>query len=146
MMISKIGLVLFGLVSMFLLVGCNNFRLDSYDKSAVDANQKDLSPNFALTLKEYFRLKTSKNVTIQFDLLRKGGTETGIAFPKYYAWVEIFEGTSRIERGAVRVAEVDTGKYEVTHYLADSEIESDPDIVYSIFPKELGDRIIKKVK
>src|SRR5690242_21832060 len=38
-------------------------------------------------LEHYFTTKEKKNVTVTYELLRDMPTQTGIAYPKFYAWV-----------------------------------------------------------
>ena len=68
-------------------------------------------------LTAYFTRSTGKKVTVQYEFLREGPTQTGIAYPKYYLWVTVHTGTKLVDEGAARAAAIDRRRFEVTHYL-----------------------------
>ena len=49
-------------------------------------------------LESYFAQPNGRKVTVEYELLRDGPSQAGTAYPKYYAWVDVFDGTRRIER------------------------------------------------
>lgn len=92
-------------------------------------------------LEIYFKEKYKKEVRVQSEFLRKGATQSGIAFPKYYLWVKIYDGPQEIDRGAVRVANTDAYKFSVTDFVTRNEIMKDPNHIYSIFPAPVCEKI-----
>jgi len=76
-------------------------------------------------LDSYFGKAESAPVKVTFELLRDQPTITGIAYPKYYVWVEVRsnEGLRRV--GAARVAAIN-GSFEVTNFVAAETINLDP--------------------
>jgi hypothetical protein len=81
---------------------------------------------------------------VEYELLRKGPTQTGIAYPKYYAWVKVANGESKQE-GAVRLAAVDM-HFEVTDFLAAEKILKVPESVAAIFPAALSNPIRQRAQ
>jgi hypothetical protein len=95
-------------------------------------------------LEKYFLAKLNRQVEIQYKLLRKAPTQSGVAYPKFYAWVNVRENNKIVESGAVRLASIDKTKIEVTNFVSKKKILKNPDILNSIFPSSLCEGIIKK--
>lgn len=103
-----------------------------------------IEKNFEKALENYFHTLTKKEISVEYEMLRFGGTETGIAFPKFYAWVIVRQGGSILTLGAVRVAKIDDNEFEITHFLTRSEVRENPDKVFQIFPRPVGELILAK--
>ena len=88
-------------------------------------------------LKTYFAGSGVKNPSVSFELLRQGPTQSGIAYPKFYLWVEVKTGGNTVLSGAVRVAAIEKTRFEVTDFLRRQDILSDPERVAEIFPAAL---------
>ncbi|MDD5341583.1 MAG: hypothetical protein PHC97_04080 [Patescibacteria group bacterium] len=97
-------------------------------------------------LNKYFSEKFGKEVEAKYELLRQGPTQTGVAFPKYYAWVILYSNNEELEQGAVRIAAIDKEVFDVTDYINVKEIKSDPTGIYNIFPSSVCDKINEKIK
>jgi hypothetical protein len=54
-------------------------------------------------LETYFVHQTGKTVTVTYELLRDMPSQAGMAYPKYYAWVRVFDGATKVQSGVVRV-------------------------------------------
>jgi hypothetical protein len=93
-------------------------------------------------LEAYFAQPTGKRVTVTYELLRQGPSQAGTAYPKYYAWVDVLEGTKRIQSGVVRVAAIDKAYFEVTNYYTVGDIRRDPAHVQWVF----GDDSYQKIR
>lgn len=81
---------------------------------------------------------------VEVDLLRDGPTQSGMAYPKYYAWVRVLgsEGAQPLLQGAVRLAAIDRQSFEVTHFVAAREIRADGTAaIGGVFPEALHPRI-----
>ncbi len=90
-----------------------------------------------------FRASGSPSATaVSYKLLRDGPTQTGVALPKYYAWVIVFAGSQTIHEGAARIAAVERTQFEITHFIPAQEINADPGRVGRIFPAPLVPDII----
>jgi len=145
--IFNIGLaiIVVTLVSTAATAQSENEIRESIVRSHIEANVPD-GKNFDVYLKRdlatYFKNLTGKDVAVEFELLREGPTQTGIAFPKFYAWVSVRNSKNIvIDEGAVRLAAIEKKRFEITHFLSRSEISKTPESPLKIFP---GD-IVKKI-
>jgi hypothetical protein len=117
-------------IAALLFLTCNPIQESHIDANVPDASVFD--QYLQRDLRNYF---SGANVTV--DLLRRGPTQSGIAYPKFYVWVRaVAPGAAPVE-GAVRVEAVDRQKFIVTHFLSVHEIRSNPSQVDSIFPAPL---------
>lgn len=92
-------------------------------------------------LAEYFAVKRGKEASIDFKWLRRGPTQSGVSFPKFYLWVRIEGGESQDDRGAVRVAATRRNHFSVTDFVSERDIRGDPHAIYGVFPGPVCDRI-----
>jgi hypothetical protein len=117
---------------------------DPIPQSHIDANVPG-ADQFDQLLKQdlqaYFQKSHPGSVTVAYDLLRDGPTQTGIAYPKYYVWVKVHEAAGLVDEGAVRVAAIDKTRFEVTHFMSKREIQGKPGGVERVFPTALADNI-----
>jgi hypothetical protein len=129
-------------------------RLDSRfapSQSGADVNahpdipdKKDFHDFLKRDLNSYFRELRNKTVRTEYELLRDEPTIAGIAYPKYYAWVKVFDGDILIEEGAVRLAAVEKKQFNVTDYLSKEDIKRVPPTVARTFPKVLIQTITER--
>jgi hypothetical protein len=96
-------------------------------------------------LTSYF-CRDAKECRVDYELLRKGPTQTGISYPKYYLWVRHFSGQQIVSEGAVRIAAIDQSRFEITRFLSAKEILASKDEVRSIFPAPLVSNIIERAQ
>ncbi len=117
-------------------------------QSHTSSNLPDTFQEFQKILKrdleKYFIAKLNHQVEIQYELLRKAPTLSGVAYPKFYAWVNVLENNKIVESGAVRLALIGKIKVEVTNFVSKKKILENPDIINSIFPSSLCEGIIIK--
>jgi hypothetical protein len=74
--------------------------------------QRDLSRYFSVTRKQ-------KSLRVEFELLRDEPTQSGVSYPRFYAWVRVAGGKSPEDRGAVRLAAIEKKRFEVTDFLSE---------------------------
>jgi hypothetical protein len=103
--------------------------------------EKDFRRFLIRDLESYFVTSLGKPVRVDHELLRDAPTQSGVSYPKYYAWVKISDGNKLISEGAVRVAAIDRVRFEVTDYLSKDDIRRDTQAVEKVFPKALSDSI-----
>ena len=116
--------------------------------SHIEANvpsEQDFDVFMKRDLEQYFREEKKQPVTVDYELLRNGPTQSGTAFPKFYAWVIVKADGVIIEEGAVRVAAMEKKRFGVYEYLSQAEIERDVEKIYRVFPGEVADKIKKKL-
>ena len=109
-------------------------------RSHVEANvppTSEFDADLSRDLRQWFTQREGTPATVRFELLRRGATQSGVAFPKYYAWVEVQTASAPHVRGAVRVAAVERDRFEVLQFLSADEIRARPDAVQSVFPVAL---------
>jgi hypothetical protein len=125
--------------------------LPALSQSAAQLSHTDTnvppSESFDLALRRdllaYFRASVAPDVTrVQFRLLREAPTQSGVAYSKYYLWVQSFAGDTLRKEGAVRVAAIDRQRFEVTDFLTKEKVRSDPTAVGSVFPAALVPTIV----
>lgn len=76
----------------------------------------------------------------KITLLRDGPTQTGIAYPKYYVWIQT-DGRQPIQ-GAMRLSAVNKERFLVSDFMPLSEIQKAPDEVAKVFPKSVAKKIL----
>jgi hypothetical protein len=143
-------LVVFLLIVGSSTVACQSSVIDSIAKSHIEGNvpdEKDFDSFLKRDLAAYFKEQTGNDVIVEYELLRNAPTQSGIAFPKFYAWVKVKEKAkdNLIEEGAVRLAAMEKKRFGVTDYLERSVIERDVEQVYKVFPRPVGDKIRDKI-
>lgn len=80
---------------------------------------------------------------VEYRLLRDAPTQSGIAYPKYYAWIDIYSGKNLLQHGAVRLAAIDKQRFEVTHFVSRKEIQDNAPVLDAIFPAALIPLIVQ---
>lgn len=117
-------------------------------QSHVDANIPDKN-NFDnllnQNLEEYFS-SLYEHVTIKWEFLREGATQSGVANPKYYLWVYINKDNKLVDEGAVRVAASNKKSFDILEYATINQIENKSIDIYTIFPKAVCIKIESKLK
>ncbi|MCC6501808.1 MAG: hypothetical protein IT362_01570 [Deltaproteobacteria bacterium] len=133
----------FSFVLFILLFAACNDPVSSIGNSHVESNAPS-TETFDKVLKrdleDYFKTP-GKEITINFELLRKVATQSGVSYPKYYIWVKIRDGNLILNEGAVRVAAIGKEKFKVTDFISKRDIQTNTVIVEHVFPKALVDII-----
>lgn len=151
-MTKKIKNYILSIVVIVLLVFGSVVFIDNVFKdisqSHIDANiptEQEFDEFLTRDIDSYFEEIHKKEISVKFELLREGPTQSGVAYPKYYAWVTIYDGEQEIEQGAVRVAAISKNSFDVTDYISLNQIRHDVNILAYVFPKSVCDRIKKKL-
>ena len=97
-------------------------------------------------LNAHFASLGVSNVTTRVELLRQGATQSGLSYPKFYLWVQVFSGRELVNAGAVRAAAVQKVRFEISDFLSAQEINEDPESVGSIFPAALVGSIRERAR
>lgn len=95
-------------------------------------------------LQSYFESNLRRKVVVRHELLRTAPTQSGVAFPKYYLWARVFDGSTQLDEGAVRVAAIDRSRFEVTDFLSQRDIKANPATVKQVFPAPLVEGILAR--
>ncbi|MCO4094897.1 MAG: hypothetical protein HEQ37_15655 [Acidovorax sp.] len=92
----------------------------------------------------YFKATGAATATnVQVRLLRDAPTQSGVSYPKYYAWVQVQSGASRLAEGAVRLAAIERTRFEVTDYVPKNKAKGSRELVESVFPRPLVPDILR---
>lgn len=108
--------------------------------------EKDFSVFLKRDLTAYFNQRAGKQVTVDYEMLRDGSTQTGIGYPKFFAWVRIREGDNVLEEGAVVLAAMDRKAFSVSDYHEANSIRNAPQTVRDSFPPSVAEAILSRVK
>jgi hypothetical protein len=137
-------------IILFLLAFCNYLLavaepMEEIQKSYIDSNLPNTFEEFNQILErdliKYFSGSLKQKVTVQYELLRKQPTQSGVAYPKFYAWVKISSSKKEIVSGAVRVAVIDKTRVKVINFVSKKQITNNPKYIETIFPSSLCDNV-----
>lgn len=97
-------------------------------------------------LRAYFKKRLNQPVTVQYEPLRDGATQSGVSYPKFYLWVTVSANKKTVMQGAVRVAAIDKKYFEVTDFLSVSDMRKNPQAIDATFPLPVGAKIRERLK
>ena len=144
---------LYTLLTLYFIVISNFAHAQSFPgtiaESHIQANvpeATDFDKFMLRDLEAYFTNQTGHAVQVKFEFLREGPTQTGVAYPKFYLWIRLTDKNKSEQEGAVRVAAIEKKRFEVTDYMKASEIKKNPDAIYRVFPRPVGNKILEKIK
>lgn len=123
--------------------------IDDIQRSHIEGNvpaESEFDQLLRRDLAKYLESKLGEKLQVEFELLRKGPTQSGVSFPKYYLWVKGFEGDKKVIEGAVRVAAIDRKEFSVTDFCTPQDLRADPDLASRVFPAALVPGIKKRLK
>jgi hypothetical protein len=136
-----------GAILVGVSCGCHaQDPMTSLANSHVEANAPkggEFDESLRRDLKSYF-CKGVKDCRVEYEYLREGATESGVAYPKYYLWVKCFEKDKLRTEGAARVSAIEQKTFDVTNFLQAEDIAATPEIVGNTFPIALVDKIVRK--
>jgi hypothetical protein len=118
-------------------------------RSYVEANvpqEGDFDVYLKRDIEQFFRSNGTEFTEVHIELLRMEPTQSGVALPKYYLWVQVLDNSKVVSEGAIRVAAEDKDRFEVTHFLPKEEIAENPDSIHSTFPGDLCQDILARAK
>jgi hypothetical protein len=132
------------------LLPCTSYGQTSAVQSVIDANVPAQAAFDALLQRDltaYFRATGSPTATaVEWTLLRQQPTQSGISYPKYYAWVRVLDGRKTIAQGALRFAAAERTHFEVRNFVSAAEANTDPERVSWWFPAPLVDGILARAQ
>jgi hypothetical protein len=94
-------------------------------------------------LSAYFSTVPVSSLSVSYELLRDGPTQSGVAFPKYYMWVRVV-GPPQPREGALSAAAIDRTHFEVYDFMSATDIRSTPEALRKVFPAMLVPLILSK--
>jgi hypothetical protein len=117
-------------------------------QSHIDGNvppEADFDRLLRRDLVAYFASGEDPTPEVSYELLRKGPTQTGIAYPKFYAWVSVRREGHPTREGAVRLAAIDRQRFEIMQFIDQSEIRRNPSGLDQVFPPPVASAIKVRV-
>src|SRR6266853_214225 len=96
-------------------------------------------------LDRYFKAKRPKPFKLTYEFLRRGPTQSGVSYPKFYLWVQVSEEGRVVEQGAVRIAAVEKKEFQITDFIGEPAIRSDPAGINRVFPALVCDTIKQRL-
>jgi hypothetical protein len=136
---------LFALVTATLLFApCAHAQLADVAQSHIDANvpaEKDFRPFLIRDLTAHLRPKFGDGISVDYELLRDGATQTGIAYPKFYVWVKLASSSGSVVEGVARAAAIAKREFQITDFLTREVILAQPSAVDGVFPEALLGKI-----
>ena len=115
-----------------------------YHIAANVPNTNDFRPFLIRDLSAHLKSIYGDKLTVDYELLRDGPTQSGIAYPKFYLWLRATNAEKTAIEGAVRVAAIDKKRFDVTTFIPRADIVSHPDALARVFPQELIEKILTK--
>lgn len=120
----------------------------SLQQSHIDGNVPP-QESFAVLLKRdllsFFQAANAPGATsAEYRLLRDAPTQSGVGFPKFYAWVKVLAGSTVIQEGAVRLAAVNRTHFEVTDFPSEQKVKTSPREIGNVFPAALVPTILER--
>ena len=132
----------------FALLACAcRGQIPGVAESHIAANvpsTNDFRPFLIRDLTAYLKPTHGDKLTVDYELLRDGPTQSGVAYPKFYLWLRATNAEKTVIEGVVRVAAVDKKRFDVTDFIPRSEIVSHPETLTRIFPQALIEKIHTK--
>jgi hypothetical protein len=72
--------------------------------------------------------------SVEIEPLRKGPTQSGVSYPKYYVWIRAEDEAGHHIEGAMRVAAIDRVRFDITDFTPAASVRSNPTSLASIYP------------
>ncbi len=135
------------LASAFLACPPCHAQIPGVAESHIAANvpsTNDFRPFLIRDLTAYLKPTHGDKLTVDYELLRDGPTQSGVAYPKFYLWLRATNAEKTVIEGAVRVAAVDKKRFDVTDFVPRADIVSHADVLDRIFPQALIEKILRK--
>ena len=149
-MTTKIFIILVIVFAIASVVYSQDGTLSAIQRSHIDANvpdEKDFDTFLRRDITAYVTDRNDKEVKVKIELLRDKPTQSGVALPKFYVWIEKSNASGEvIEEAAARIAAVEKKKFEVIQYYDKARILKEPDLMKGVFPDEVYQRILTKIK
>jgi hypothetical protein len=128
----------------------NENPLAELRQSEIDANipdKKDFDAILKRDLTKYVTDPRDKGITVSIELLRDQPSQSGVAFPKFYCWIEKRDAKGVImEEAAARIAAVNKTHFDVIQYFDRKRLVAEPGVIVGVFPEDVCEKIRKKLK
>ncbi|MDF0544829.1 hypothetical protein PX699_20990 [Sphingobium sp. H39-3-25] len=82
--------------------------------------------------------------SVEIELLRKGPTQSGVSYPKYYIWIRAADEAKHHVDGAMLIVAIEQARFDITDFTLAGSIRSDPEQLTSIYPAPLIPAILQR--
>ncbi|MFO1457762.1 MAG: hypothetical protein U1G08_00015 [Verrucomicrobiota bacterium] len=140
-------LVALALLALALFVWAGHRRPPEVAVGHVAANDPGTHVFRAFLIRDltaYLKPIHGDKLALDYELLRDGPTQSGLAYPKYYLWLNATNDAGMVMEGVARVAAVDQKGFRVTDFVSRSDVISHPESLTRIFPQALIEKIQAK--
>lgn len=124
-------------------------QLPEISQSHIDANvpsEDDFDTLLERDLTAHLRaLEGDPSLSVDYELFRREPTQSGVSYPKFYAWVRSRSEGAAVERGAVRLEAIEKRRFRVTDYFSEDRIREQPELIYEVFPVSICEDIERKL-
>jgi hypothetical protein len=145
-----IGILMLVLMTVSIGAQTGEEVVRAIGQSHIDANvpdRKDFDAILKRDITAYMTDKGDKEITVTVELLRDVPTQAGVALPKFYIWIEKRDAKGAVmEEAAARIAAINRDHFDVVQYYNKSRILKEPDLVSKVFPADVYEKILVKVK
>jgi hypothetical protein len=114
---------------------------ESHIKGHVPSSQ-DFRRLLLRDLRAYLQPDYGDKLTVKYELLRDVPTQSGVASPKFYLWLQATRGKKIVIAGVAKVAAIDKRQFEVLQFIASADIVANPQDLDRSFPAELVPKIL----
>jgi hypothetical protein len=122
---------------------CSAQEVEVQNDSAVLQN---ISSSFERDLTKYFFGETPAGAKVDYELLRQGPTQVGVAYPEYYIWIKASKNKNIITEGSARLQQTDRAQFLITDYINLQTIRENPSALEKVFPKALIQNILTRAE
>ena len=149
-MTAKIITILVSVLLFGAVAWSQDNALAAAQRSHVDANvpdEKDFDAILKREITAYVTDRDDKGISVTVELLRNAPTQSGVALPKFYVWIVKRDAKGAVmEEAAARIAAVEKKRFDVIQYYTKKRIVAEPDLVKKVFPEDVYEKILAKVK
>jgi len=108
-------------------------------------DEKTFEPLLIRVLSSYFEDDRFKNLQFRYMLLADHPFQSGIAFPKYYLWIEKYDGSRFIGQGVMEIAAIDQTRLGVIEFTSKKDLETDREWIKQHYPPEVCQSIFQQI-
>ena len=109
-----------GAILVLGLLSCQDAVVEDIQSSHIAANvpsRADFGRLLTQALGRYFNPDRRPYVGIGHQLLREEPTQSGVAYPKFYVWVRVFNKGLVERQGAVRLEAIERREFRITDFV-----------------------------
>lgn len=139
----------FGFLLAVTTVTAQDNPLAEAQRSHVDANvpdEKDFDRMLQRDITAYVTDRADGKINVTVELLRIGATQSGVALPKFYVWIEKRSANGVLmEQAAARIAAIERKRFEVIQYYKREQMVAEPELIKKVFPAAVCEKILTKL-